>query len=78
MPFARRPIPAQAVTVDALAGPDAGSSYILLPGTYELGRDDDADVRLTDPTVSRRHARITVDVGLDGHRSRRWPRRRTG
>ncbi len=29
-----RPIPPAAVTVDALAGPDAGSSYILLPGTY--------------------------------------------
>ena len=57
-----RPIPAQAVTVDALAGPDAGSSYILLPGTYELGRDDDADIRLTDSTVSRRHARVMVDA----------------
>ena len=56
------PIPAQAVTVDALAGPDAGSSYILLPGTSRLGRDDDADVRSTDPTVSRRHARVTVDA----------------
>ena len=56
-----RPIPPAAVTVDTLAGPDAGSSYILLPGTYSLGRDDDADVHLGDPTVSRRHAQVTVD-----------------
>src|SRR6188768_2228484 len=51
-----RPIPPEAVTVDALAGPDAGSSYILMPGTYSVGRDDEAHVHLSDPTVSRRHA----------------------
>lgn len=56
-----KPIPPEAVTVDVLAGPDAGSSYILMPGTYVVGRDDDAPVRLTDPTVSRRHAEIVVD-----------------
>ena len=55
-----RPIPPEAVTVDVLAGPDAGSSYIVMPGTFSVGRDDDAAVRLTDPTVSRRHAAITV------------------
>ena len=55
-----RPIPPEAVTVDALAGPDAGSSYILLPGTYSVGRDDEAHVHLSDPTVSRRHAELTV------------------
>jgi len=33
----------------------------LIDGAYIVGRDDEADVILDDASVSRRHARITVD-----------------
>ncbi|MDF2846349.1 MAG: cell division protein FtsK, partial [Oerskovia sp.] len=43
-----------------LEGPDAGREFPLPVGTSYLGRDRDMDVRLDDPLVSKRHARITV------------------
>lgn len=37
----------------------------LKPGENIVGRDDDADVRIDEPSVSRRHARIVVsEAGL--------------
>lgn len=62
-PMARQPaIPVRAVTLDVVAGPDTGTSLILLQGRFAIGRDGTA-VRLTDPTVSRHH--LDVDVAPD-------------
>ncbi len=48
-------------TLMVLAGPDAGREFPLREGTSILGRGADCDVRLTDPLVSKRHARITIN-----------------
>ncbi|WP_425955077.1 FtsK/SpoIIIE domain-containing protein [Xylanimonas sp. McL0601] len=48
-----------------LAGPDAGSEFPLPAGTSYLGRDHGMDVRLADPLVSKRHARITVGESIE-------------
>lgn len=37
-----------------------GREVVLLPGVFFVGRGDDADLRLDDPAVSRRHAAIRV------------------
>ncbi|MDJ0335777.1 MAG: FtsK/SpoIIIE domain-containing protein [Rhodoglobus sp.] len=42
------------------AGPDAGSEYRLDSGHSTIGRDASADVVLTDPLVSKLHARIEI------------------
>ncbi|HSO15733.1 MAG TPA: FtsK/SpoIIIE domain-containing protein [Arthrobacter sp.] len=49
-----------AATLRVLSGPDAGREFSLPSGTSYIGRGRDADVRLTDPLTSKRHARITV------------------
>ena len=54
-----------AATLAVLSGPDAGQEFALAEGTSVIGRDAGCDVRLTDPLVSKRHARITVS-DLDG------------
>lgn len=56
-------VPKHAVSVDVLAGPDAGVSVALLPGSYSIGRSRASDVVLDDPTVSRSHLTVTVDDG---------------
>lgn len=43
-----------------LSGPDAGTEFPLRLGATTLGRAHDCDVRLTDPQVSKVHARIVV------------------
>ena len=47
-----------------LDGPAAGRRWPLAAGRHRLGRGLDADVVLGDPTVSRRHALVTV--GAEG------------
>jgi pSer/pThr/pTyr-binding forkhead associated (FHA) protein len=42
-------------------GPRAGLTYILGEGETVAGRSDDVDIFLGDVTVSRQHARFTVD-----------------
>ncbi|GGH42234.1 FtsK/SpoIIIE domain-containing protein [Microbacterium album] len=42
------------------SGPDAGREFALPAGATVIGRDHDADVRLSDPMVSKRHARLNV------------------
>lgn len=42
-------------------GPQAGLTYVLGPGTTVLGRGADSTIFLEDVTVSRHHARVTVD-----------------
>jgi len=49
-----------AATLTVLSGPDSGRGFPLPEGTSYLGRGNDADVRLSDPLISKRHARITV------------------
>jgi S-DNA-T family DNA segregation ATPase FtsK/SpoIIIE len=49
-----------AATLSVLSGPDAGQEFPLAEGSSVIGRDVGCDVRLTDPLVSKRHARITV------------------
>lgn len=54
-------VPKHAVSVDVLAGPDAGVSVTMLPGRYTIGRSRSSDIVLDDPTVSRSHLTVTVD-----------------
>jgi pSer/pThr/pTyr-binding forkhead associated (FHA) protein len=42
-------------------GPQAGLAYVLGPGETVVGRGADSDIFLEDITVSRHHARFTVD-----------------
>lgn len=47
------------------AGPDAGREFGLAVGASVVGRDRDAGVRLSDPMVSKRHARINVTESIE-------------
>ena len=46
----------------AQSGPDAGKSFLLTSAQNIIGRDPSAQVVLSDPTVSRRHAMLRVDA----------------
>jgi DNA segregation ATPase FtsK/SpoIIIE, S-DNA-T family len=50
--------PVAVVTVTA--GPDRGAEFVLRARNETIGRDRGCAVRLSDPLVSRRHARIAV------------------
>ena len=54
------PIPLRAVTVDLLTGPEAGTSMIVMQGTYRVGRDPAMDISINDPTVSLHQLDLTV------------------
>ena len=69
-----------AATLTILAGLDKGRVYPLTAGTNLIGRGPDVQVRLTDPLISRNHARLIVTdtveiidlgsangVSVDGH-----------
>lgn len=43
-----------------VAGPDAGRVRAMAAGSWVIGRSSSADLVLTDPGLSRRHARVTV------------------
>ena len=47
-------------TLTVVAGPDAGLTVPLPVGSSDVGRSAECDVRLTDPTVSKVHARVNV------------------
>ena len=49
-----------AATLSVLSGPDVGKEVPLAEGTSILGRDASCDVKLSDPLISKRHARITI------------------
>jgi len=53
------PLQAAAV-VTVSAGPDVGREYPLAVGSSVVGRGRSCEVRLTDPLVSRQHARVNV------------------
>lgn len=48
-----------------LEGPQTGERFPLLRGANLIGRATDNDIRLSDPLVSKRHARITVADGVE-------------
>ena len=50
----------EAVSCDVTAGPEAGRSFVLLPGRHEVGRALGADVHLDDVTVSDHQLAIIV------------------
>ncbi|MDR6268975.1 FtsK/SpoIIIE domain-containing protein [Arthrobacter russicus] len=54
-----------AATLRVLDGPDAGREFSLPLGTSYIGRDRNADIRLSDPMMSKRHARITVADSIE-------------
>ncbi len=43
------------------SGPDSGTSQVLTPGTFIIGRDASCFLTLSDPQVSRQHVRLIVD-----------------
>ncbi len=47
--------------LEVVKGPYAGEDFVLGQGTFTLGRDPSCDVFLSNMTVSRHHATITVD-----------------
>ncbi len=51
---------AWALTIER--GPQAGLTYVLGPGNTVAGRGSDCDIFLPDVTVSREHARFSVDA----------------
>ncbi|HSJ71584.1 MAG TPA: FHA domain-containing protein [Acidimicrobiia bacterium] len=51
---------AWALTIEK--GPRTGLTYVLSPGNTVAGRSGDCDIFLADVTVSREHARFSVDA----------------
>ena len=56
---------AAAATMHVRSGPDAGREFPLRRGNSVIGRDAGVDVVLADPLVSKRHARVEVDQGVE-------------
>ena len=54
--------PSRAI-LTVLTGPDAGRTVAIGPGGVLIGREASADLPLSDPAASRRHARIAVSPG---------------
>ena len=54
----------KAVVLVAVSGPDAGASFILREGNNKIGRNPNADVCLTDKSVSRSHAVMRCEDGV--------------
>ena len=54
-----------AAMLRVLLGPDAGREFPLPFGASIIGRDRDVDVRLSDPLVSKHHARMNVNDALE-------------
>lgn len=47
--------------LEILSGPYAGERFEMAAGSFTLGRDPKCDVFLSNMTVSRHHATITID-----------------
>jgi S-DNA-T family DNA segregation ATPase FtsK/SpoIIIE len=64
-----RPPPAgSALQLRVVSGPDSGQLIALPRGRLLIGRSCEADLRLDDPDVSRRHAELLVDLrGISVH-----------
>jgi transcriptional regulator with PAS, ATPase and Fis domain len=50
----------RAATIEIAAGPDAGRSARIARPTFVVGSGQGADLRLTDPKVSREHLRLSL------------------
>lgn len=62
----RRPEPGDAVALlRVIAGPGQGIEVPLLAGYSVIGRANDCHVRLSDPLVSKHHARIEIRDGIE-------------
>ena len=59
-PDGTQPQAQAAAVLRVLAGPDAGKEFPLPSGASVLGRDRGVDVRLSDPLISKRHARVNI------------------
>ena len=46
--------------LEVIEGPDSGQRFPIAPGHMVIGASRRSDVRLSDPTVSSRHARLTL------------------
>ncbi len=57
---AASPSAAAVATLRVITGPDAGKSLALPAGTSVIGRDRGVDLRLSDPLISKRHAKLNV------------------
>jgi pSer/pThr/pTyr-binding forkhead associated (FHA) protein len=47
--------------LEILTGPYAGESFVLKKGSFTIGRDPKCDIFLSNMTVSRHHATITIE-----------------
>ena len=58
----RRPCtrPDSTVRLEVVGGRDCGAAVAIGAASLDIGRDPDCDLVLTDPLVSRRHARVRV------------------
>ncbi|MFB8387760.1 FtsK/SpoIIIE domain-containing protein [Microbacterium sp. NPDC055910] len=56
---------ATAAVMHILNGPDAGRTVPLAAGSTVIGRAAPAELLLDDPLVSKRHARVDVDQGIE-------------
>lgn len=61
---ARETAPVSAI-LRVTGGPDAGTEFQLRRGSFVIGRDADVELRLSDPLVSKRHARVEVSDTVD-------------
>ena len=52
------------LTLEVLAGPEAGRSLVLTPGHHLVGRDPAAAISIDDPAMARRQ--LVIDVRVDG------------
>lgn len=48
-------------SLEILSGPYAGERFEMAEGSFTLGRDPKCDIFLSNMTVSRHHATITID-----------------
>lgn len=60
-----RPARAPVGTLSVLSGPDAPQQFPIHRGTNFIGRDRSADVRLSDPRVSKRHAKLNISDTIE-------------
>ncbi|MGH3266993.1 MAG: FtsK/SpoIIIE domain-containing protein, partial [Trebonia sp.] len=51
------------VELSIVGGPNTSAQWTLGAGRYEIGRDAAADVRIADPSLSRRHGVLVVSEG---------------
>jgi len=57
------PVSTLASALVCVAGPDAGTVFLLAEPSLELGRAPDCAIRVTDGAVSRRHLELVLDSG---------------